>query len=70
MATAKQQLRRHADEKLWRTEELAERWGLSPVTLKAWRSRGQGPRYIKIGRTALYPDHEIALFEANRALHG
>ncbi len=30
-------------------DELAERWRISPRTLKQWRWRGIGPRYLKIG---------------------
>ena len=28
------------------TEQLAERWGLSPATIKHWRSRHVGPPYL------------------------
>jgi hypothetical protein len=32
------------------TEQLAERWGLKPSTIKYQRSRGQGPSYYAVPR--------------------
>lgn len=32
------------------TEQLAERWGISPRTLEARRARGDGPQWTRIGR--------------------
>jgi predicted DNA-binding transcriptional regulator AlpA len=54
------------EEKLWTDRELAERYEMSPLTLRNWRCRGTGPRFIKIGRRALYPESEVARWEANR----
>ena len=34
------------------TEEAAEALGLSKSTLDNWRTRDQGPRYIRLGETA------------------
>jgi predicted DNA-binding transcriptional regulator AlpA len=53
-------------ERLWTTAELAERYGMSPLTLRNWRCAGIGPRSIKVGRNALYPESEVARWEANR----
>ncbi len=53
-------------ERLWTDAELAERYQLSTLTLRNWRSLGIGPRAIKVGRRALYRDSEVARFEANR----
>ncbi len=53
-------------ERLWTDAQLAERYGLSPLTLRNWRSLGIGPRAIKVGRRALYPDSEVSRFEATR----
>jgi excisionase family DNA binding protein len=37
--------------------EVAERLGLSVATLRAWRHRGQGPRFLRLGRAVRYlPD--------------
>ena len=32
------------------TEQLADRWGISPQTLDNWRSQGKGPKYVKLGK--------------------
>jgi hypothetical protein len=32
-------------------QQLASRWGLRPATLADWRVKGQGPRFLKPGRT-------------------
>jgi hypothetical protein len=32
-------------------QQLADRWGLRPATLADWRVKGQGPRFVKPGRT-------------------
>ncbi|MFV8381060.1 helix-turn-helix transcriptional regulator [Corynebacterium hindlerae] len=38
-----------------KTDKAAEIIGISPGTLNNWRSRGDGPAYIKVGnRTVLY----------------
>lgn len=29
------------------TAELAERWKMSANTLRSWRLRGEGPRYVR-----------------------
>lgn len=31
------------------TEQLADRWSMSPQTLENWRSQGRGPKHIKLG---------------------
>ncbi len=48
--------------------ELAERWGLSPKTLRRWRLEGCGPKYMKLSRRVVYPLDEILDFE-RRTLH-
>jgi predicted DNA-binding transcriptional regulator AlpA len=50
-------------ERLWTEDELAQRWQLSPRTLRNWRYLGTGPRAIKVGRSALYPEAEILKWE-------
>ena len=56
------------EEKLWTAAELAERWHMSAWTLRNWRHQRRGPRAIRIGRRALYPQSEVARWEANRRL--
>ncbi|WP_376690094.1 helix-turn-helix transcriptional regulator [Wenzhouxiangella sp. EGI_FJ10409] len=36
------------------TEEAAEYVGLQKSTLEAWRCRGGGPRFVKMGRAVRY----------------
>lgn len=54
------------------TEQLADRWGLRPATIKHQRARGVGPEYIALSRIAVplgaarvrYPLSRILAFEA------
>ena len=50
------------------TPQLAERIGLSPITLEIWRSRGSGPPYIRIGRAIRYDLREVERWLASRAV--
>jgi predicted DNA-binding transcriptional regulator AlpA len=34
--------------------EVSELLGLSVATLRAWRHRGQGPRFLRLGRAVRY----------------
>lgn len=34
--------------------QVAEQLGLSVATLRAWRHRGKGPRYVRFGRAVRY----------------
>lgn len=44
-------------------KEAAERLRLTIGTLSNWRVRGEGPRFIKLGRKVLYPEAEIVAYE-------
>lgn len=44
-------------------KETAERLRMTIGTLANWRVRGDGPRYVKLGRKVLYPLPEIEAFE-------
>jgi hypothetical protein len=46
--------------------DLAARWGLSPRTLEAWRSRGEGPAYLRLGGKIAYRIEDIEAFEAQQ----
>lgn len=37
-----------------RDTELAKRIGISAITLRHWRLRGEGPPYYKLGSRVLY----------------
>ncbi len=53
-------------------QQLADRWGLQPATLRGWRFRGQGPPYVLHPRIGLprgtarvrYRLHDVLAFEA------
>lgn len=45
------------------SKEAAERLRLHPNTLSNWRVKGEGPRFIKLGRKVLYPINEIEAYE-------
>lgn len=40
--------------KFLNTPEAAKYLGLQPATLEAWRCRGGGPRFVKLGRAVRY----------------
>ena len=50
------------------TKETADRLRVRVTTLANWRVRGDGPRFIKMGRKVLYPVVEIEAYE-KRQLH-
>lgn len=58
-------------ERLNRKEYLTEKevgvlFSVSTATLRAERSRGQGPGYVKDGRRILYPRKELDAYYSNR----
>jgi len=51
--------------KLLNEREAAERLGLAVATLRRWRWAGRGPRFLKIGATAVrYSLEELDAFLA------
>lgn len=44
--------------------QLAERWAISRKTLQAWRLRGDGPRFMRIGTAIRYMLSDITAYEA------
>ena len=40
--------------------EVAELLGLSVATLRAWRHRGKGPRFLRLGRSVRYLPSDLA----------
>lgn len=52
--------------KLYSTRQAAVCLGVRPQTLRSWRSRGVGPRYLRMGRSphsrAGYPEQSLADF--------
>lgn len=37
------------------TKDIADRYGIKESTLAHWRSDGIGPKFVKVGRTVMYP---------------
>jgi predicted DNA-binding transcriptional regulator AlpA len=46
--------------------QVAEKWGLSRKTLQAWRIKGGGPKYVKMGRSVRYSEDALAEFQQSR----
>ena len=42
--------------------EVADLPGLSVATLRAWRHRGKGPRFLRLGRSVRYLPSDVADF--------
>lgn len=50
------------------TEQAAEYLGgLKPNTIEGWRVRGEGPRYLKIGRLVRYRIEDLDAYLESRA---
>jgi hypothetical protein len=49
-----------------RQTDVARRWWISERTLEGWRSRGLGPRYVKVGGRVVYRLADIEAFEAQQ----
>jgi hypothetical protein len=48
-----------------RADDLAARWGgMSSKTLANWRSRGQGPPFVKFGSAVRYALTDVVAYEA------
>ena len=46
-------------------EALARLVGLTDSGIRAWRRRGYGPKWIKIGRAVFYREEDVADFLAS-----
>jgi hypothetical protein len=47
-------------------KDLARRWNLSHRTLERWRSRGDGPHFLKLNGRCLYRIEDVEAFEQAR----
>ena len=43
--------------------EVAERLGVSRFTVRAWRLKGIGPRFLKMGRAVRYRTQDVDEYE-------
>ena len=48
------------DDRLIPSDETAAHLHVAPPSLATWRSKGKGPRYVKIGRAVFYRESAIA----------
>jgi predicted DNA-binding transcriptional regulator AlpA len=64
---SKNSSKRDSQKKHLTTKQLAERWGLHPMTLYLWRKDNKGPKYIKLGLSkrspVLYPIKNVEAYE-------
>ena len=51
------------DQRVLSDAEVAERLGVSPFTVRAWRHKGQGPRFMKMGRAVRYRAEDVEAFK-------
>ncbi len=51
---------------LYRTEEAAARLSVKPATLEAWRTRGEGPEFVKLGKAVRYSAEAIERYVKSR----
>lgn len=49
--------------------QVAKTLHLSVATLRAWRRRGMGPRYLKLNRAVRYLGSDVEVFIASRAVN-
>lgn len=50
--------------KLLKTEEVAQTLGLKKNTMEIWRSKGQGPAFVRVGRAVRYREEDIEAYLA------
>jgi predicted DNA-binding transcriptional regulator AlpA len=43
--------------------QVAERLGVSRFTVRSWRLKGVGPRFLKMGRAVRYRSHDLDEYE-------
>ena len=49
------------------TEELAARWGVTPATLRNWRTKKKGPAFVKLGgKLVRYTLEAVEAWEAKQ----
>ncbi len=51
------------------SDQLADRYGLSPATIKDWRAKGTGPEYYTLPRYAISSGSARVRYELDKVLH-
>lgn len=62
-AVTTEQVLSRIDGRVLSDTEVAERLGVSPFTVRAWRHKGQGPRFMKMGRAVRYRPEDVEAFK-------
>lgn len=44
------------------TKDIADRCGIKESTLAYWRGAGIGPKFVKVGRTVMYPKEPMIAY--------
>lgn len=44
------------------TKDIADRCGIKEGTLAYWRGVGIGPKFVKVGRTVMYPKEQMIAY--------
>ena len=48
-------------------KDLAARWGVTQKTLQVWRTEGDGPKFITLGKNTIrYRMDDVLAYEAER----
>ena len=48
-------------DQLLNTKEVAAWLGVAPITLRIWRSRGEGPRFVRVSRRNIRYQRRVVL---------
>src|SRR4051794_8585309 len=59
----KQSFASSAQNRILTDVEVAERLGVSRFTVRSWRLKGVGPRFLKMGRAVRYRSEDVDEFE-------
>lgn len=49
--------------------QAAKALGVSPATMRMWRFKGRGPRYVKLGRRCVYYVEDLEQFKQQNCVH-
>ena len=52
-----------SDHRILTDIEVAERLGVSRFTVRSWRLKGVGPRFLKMGRAVRYRSQDVDEYE-------
>jgi len=59
----KQSFASSVENRIFTDVEVAERLGVSRFTVRSWRLKGVGPRFLKMGRAVRYRSRDVDEYE-------